>query len=329
MVEPPGEGVVSLKRDHFRGDADRLVDALRPLVEEHGPSFCRYGDESKNCSDAKLVHGDRGVEGHHSLLGAMKALQANLVFPKIIIHKALQKIYEENRAKWRLSQAESQDYIETLSRRLRNLCRCCAQGEVKSKDSAWVRDLPWNRGQAISSTPAAPLKAISSTPAAPKASFDTELLLPYRFKGTVKETGLPIDLARCKELGRVVASWPDGSEEEVDSLTLERLECLVGSRPGRARSSPDLWEMEHHISRHTVSVRQKVDRNLLVILFEQKRQILQVYMRSFGEVADERYQVPDTHPACVAAVEFMSTIGEKYCKGDLQKTSSSLPETPC
>jgi hypothetical protein len=67
-------------RSTYKGDAAQIAEALLPLATERGPPFCKYGDESTNSSDAKVIAAE--VENEHELLDNLKKIQSNLSFSK-------------------------------------------------------------------------------------------------------------------------------------------------------------------------------------------------------------------------------------------------------
>ncbi len=79
---PPKSGDDDGDRDTFSGSVDELAAVLAPYARQNGTLICTYRDESKACSEAKLVHGDDGVEGNHKLLHDLWKLQSNLSFQK-------------------------------------------------------------------------------------------------------------------------------------------------------------------------------------------------------------------------------------------------------
>jgi hypothetical protein len=72
-------------------------------------------------------------------------------------------------------------------------------------------------------------------------------------------------------------------------------------------------------SKHALVIRQRVDRRLLLCLFEQSRQILQVNLGSFGDIDDEARQQDLKHPAVIAGLQMMLPIAELYAAGKLQR----------
>jgi hypothetical protein len=287
------------------------LKALRPHAVANGPSFCKYDDESKNCSDAKLKHGNKGVEGHLELLASLQKLHNNLSFPKVALVTTLGTLLAsmEDDSAWKMAEEEKKDWCETLARRLRNMCRCVSQGELKSKNSKWVKSLPWKSD--VEAKPAAS--------GAVQYKFDAELLLPVKqLANGDLEPGLPIDLDECRKLGKVVANWPDGHSATIDAMTVDDLlQVLSSSKAGKGPG--DLWCMTHTETQNIVTIKQKVDRSLLIVVYDQKKQVCMVKANLFGTVEDERHQLPDSHPAVKAGLEFLATIATKYCEGKLGK----------
>ena len=90
-----------------------------------GPAFCRYADESANVSKAVLKRGPTGVEGHSELLAAVKEVQHNLSFPKTTIISGLNMLVRtsEIQKSWKMTDSEETDFVTTVGRKIRNLCR--------------------------------------------------------------------------------------------------------------------------------------------------------------------------------------------------------------
>jgi hypothetical protein len=100
----------------------------------------------------------------------------------------------------------------------------------------------------------------------------------------------------------------------IPGLTFEGLRKLsraVHAAPGR------LWSQEHTSTKHRIYIEQRVDRKLLLSLYEQSKQRLQVRVDSFGQVADQTKQLPKDHPALVKALAFMVDIGTMFANGEI------------
>jgi hypothetical protein len=115
----------------------------------------------------------------------------------------------------------------------------------------------------------------------------------------------------------VQAEWmTDPRVHEVPGLTIKRLKLLVN----RGSSySGELWASTHVETKHKISMQQRVDRNLLLSLFEQTRQILQIRLDLFGHIEDQRKQLPKDSELVKKGLSLMQPIAEKYCRGDICK----------
>jgi hypothetical protein len=102
---------------------------------------------------------------------------------------------------------------------------------------------------------------------------------------------------------------------EVPGLTFRNLRLLMRNNPNK--SSCRLWEGEHITTHHAICIKQMVDRCLLLVVFEQSKQRLQVRMDAFGEVANQSQQLPKDDPTLAKAVAFMVPIAKKFQSGEL------------
>jgi len=314
---------------------------VKPIVVARGRSFCTYADESKRLTDAKLVHGQHGVEGHHSLLAALNGLQENLVFKKSTVEEAMDLIFEKHGKSFgRMTEGERADWKETLTRRLRNLCRAVSQGDCKSRNAAWVKALPWHAASGTDheepGVAAKPQAAVLETTPPPqkrsrisckttagdefKFGFDNEVMLPYRTRGNgTPETGLPLTADAAVQDGWLVAEWPDGMTAPIEGMTAEKFRQLVAARTARPSGIGELWSGTHCSSKNHVCLKQKVDHYLLIVAWEQSRNLVSARLHTWGKIEDEREQVPPSHPACVGGVAFMKKLMERYCRGELEQ----------
>ena len=110
-------------------------------------------------------------------------------------------------------------------------------------------------------------------------SFDFEMLLPVRKVKTdpraLPEPGLPIDVDKDEDdADVVVAEWPDSFKAEISDLTFGRLRVCFLQQRLTSSSVGDLLVLQHSETKHSIVVRQKVDRSLLLVAYEQNLQIL-------------------------------------------------------
>ena len=112
----------------------------------------------------------------------------------------------------------------------------------------------------------------------------------------------------------VVAKWPDGDTHAITDLTCGQLRGLQGRTPG-AVGTGVLWSGETHDTHHALKIEQRVDRSLLMSLYEQSRQVLQVRQDTFGEVKDHSKQLHADDPTCKACLEFLVDLAVDYASG--------------
>ena len=119
-------------------------------------------------------------------------------------------------------------------------------------------------------------------------------------------------------INKHVATIPEGHVATIPDWTYERLLALF---PGGARREGRdvLWESEHKTTFHRLYLAQRVDRNLLLSLYEQKGQILQLRLNLCGYIQDEHKQVEINHPALVFGLKIMIKLSEKYARDEISK----------
>ena len=122
-------------------------------------------------------------------------------------------------------------------------------------------------------------------------------------------------LENCSDDEMVTADWPDGTRHLINA-TVGQLSAM--SRDG-SRVEGALYQTEHCVTKHALTVRQRADRTLLVSLYEQKQQILQVKAEFFGDTNGAKNMLPPSHPAIVAAATFMTSIANAYAADKIKK----------
>ena len=114
-----------------------------------------------------------------------------------------------------------------------------------------------------------------------------------------------------------MAKWKDGFQKEITDLSCEQLQAIMDGKSGKSGGCEVLWSGTHKATKHDLCVRQRADRSLLVVLYEQSRQILQVKAADFGEFDDKGTVVDNSHPSVVAAVAFLTPLVEDYAEGKI------------
>jgi hypothetical protein len=335
MTDEPS--VAPVTRNTFNLTAVQLADCLLPFAKANGPSFLKYKDESEKCNDAKVVHGPGGIDGAKEWLQAVHALNSSMQPPcKSLAVKALKIIYNELKDddKWlQLKPADLGDWEETLSRRLRNPMRVVAQAARKPKPPQWLLDvIPQGEPVLDDRDPLGEIFAeaeetqkddleeelFGSEPMDPfEYGLNDELMLPFRKrKGTdLYETGLPIKVnADARPEDQVVGKFTDGTEHTI-GITNEEWALKWPTTTGQVKHQ-DLYETEHKGTKHKISIKQRPDRAfILMSIYEQGRQVLQVRQCLFGEAGSE--VMPIDHPTVVETLKFMVPLADMYAQGDL------------
>lgn len=211
---------------------------------------------------------------------------------------------------WKVLAHQAPTYIESMTNRYMNLMRSVSQGLAKKNQARWVKELPWM----ASAAPALEGSACASAgdEKAWVVEYDPYLRTAVRFlKETPKEREPAAGLQTkpyCQEIDPVEAFWADGFRVDLPDVLARDLAARV--RPHGDRAAEVIWEGEHHLSHHKLSVRRRNDRALLVSLFEQGGQVCQVRVDRFGDESAE---------SLAKAGALMTRVAQAYACGDIEK----------
>ena len=110
-----------------------------------------------------------------------------------------------------------------------------------------------------------------------------------------------------------VCRFDDGDEYRVADMTCEQWQA---SQKRTRPSDAPMWEGEHSLRHHRVHVDQRVDRRLLLSMYEQSRQVLRIKVGQFGPLEGAQpCKVPRNSPALKAAMTVMQPLAEGWCTG--------------
>jgi hypothetical protein len=135
-----------------------------------------------------------------------------------------------------------------------------------------------------------------------------------------KLKGCKLELADCVEIGKadhdpVTAVFKDGARLIITDCTTSQYKKLTGA-PGERKTTIhhiDAWAGEHSISKNKIYVRARTDRELLMSMYEQKLQILQVKVATFQVAgADEKFAIEN-------AGKFMARLAIDYASDEIRK----------
>jgi hypothetical protein len=157
-------------------------------------------------------------------------------------------------------------------------------------------------------------------------SFNKELMLATRHDVSVvgnpnKETSLPIALGAETALDKmtlVQATFKDGSMAVVPGLTVASYRALLKRGDGEKTKIDVLWCAEHTDTKHAIYMQQRIDRQLLLSLYEQTRQRLQIRVDLFGEVSEQNRHLPKDDEVLGRALAFMVPIAEQFASGQVR-----------
>ena len=177
----------------------------------------------------------------------------------------------------------------------------------------WNRELPWNKKDKHD-------EVTQEDPDEYPFGFDNQVKLGWRVKSDdpdgIKEWSLPVTVpAGGAPTDPITVTYPDGTEQTVHEFTLSQ---LAGLEVGR-KAEPPLWQGSHKTTHHKLVIDQRVDRLLLLSLYEQGKQVLQVGVKKFGEVpTGPPTRLAPTHPAVTRALKFIIPIAESYMEGAIE-----------
>ena len=317
---------MSGERETFQGDGQAFADVVLSFAKQHGRLFCNYTSEADKVTDAKLDI--KSIYKHHDFLVVLREAQRNLSFPKTVVKAGLYIVTKQCKEEFGLKEGQVDDYVSTTTKRIRCLGRVVSQGELKSQGTQWVEDLPWRQAAAATTTGEVQAKGkprhrkvASTTPKEYIYEFNDELVVATRcpLAGGPKEPSLPLSVPEgANDSDFAKGTWLSGETHEVPGLTIGRLKEFLHRGPGSS-SAGELWSATHCVTKHKVTIRQRVDRGLLLSIYEQQRQIVQVKMTMFGPVANEHEQLPKGDSTLTAAMQVMTVLADKFVKDELKK----------
>ena len=392
--------------------SEMLAKSVQHIAKKKGFTFCRYSDLTNEVQKAKLIEED--LPDEHELLHELKKLRANLNFKKPMIEGMLKIL--RGSMKWRITDVDFDEYVKTMTRRIRNMCRVVNQGEVKKNKTGsgpkWLLDLPWMSSSSKKETTAGDKKKEKKEKEhksekevkekksekkdgndkkkenksekkqgkdkAKKASddqkktkkscekkaeeerkalakslfgdsdeesgadeeeeeesgeeatkqkgddnlnfkFDEETMLCLKNVDGTEEwmSSYPIDLKKDgADTDEVSAKWSDGTTATVPGMTIGYFKILTNGTKSMSASAGRLWEKEQQTTKHDLYIKQRVDHFLLLSLFEQKNQICQIQLNSFG-VIDEKKQLPEDSEILKSGLAILIPIAEKFAKNEI------------
>jgi len=249
---------------------------------------------------------DIGLVGqHHELLAALHTAQANLSFRRTDVVAAIRGLAAAN-PQWAIKEEHLDNYCSTMAQRVLNMCRAVSQGIIRHprKPPAWVQSLPWMAAAAAAS-------AASAGSSAPEYMYGycPEVRQAWRqLAGGERQWSCSIAIPKeAQPTDAVTATWGDGSSWVVSDVCVRDFQQGARESPKvGAEAAPQVFlETTHARSHNRVVVKERRDRQLLVSLFEQQRQLLQVRADACGGLEQ--------------AGAYMSAIGRLYASDSVKR----------
>ena len=145
--------------------SEALAELLSPVAAEHGKSFLRY-DENPQADKSKID--PKSILKQVYVANAIRDNGKNsILLNKGTIKPCMEILFEKFSTAWKLTPDHKQDWVTTMTFRLRNYCSAINAAEKKKTPPSWVADLPW-------STMASPAAAASPAPSAKRNKVGTK-----------------------------------------------------------------------------------------------------------------------------------------------------------
>ena len=313
-------------------------DVLAGILESEitSISWLKYPHEKDAPSDPQRII------KHSALIGRLHDVASNLSFSKTVVEAALSGILQKRLEDktWTMSEAEASNWTVTMAARIRLMCRHTQQAILKNPKTSWLRLMPFASStpppaaakKSASSSPGPAARRIakksSASPAAEKSSpisspgpppadyifgFNPEMHKAWRVLRSKPKSKQELCMEIVAPKGATdhdlcEAVWPDDSRTAIAELTVQAHQA--SHRPSPGASSANTWQKLHTVTKNVISVRKRVDRCLLVSIYEQGAQVCQVNVHAkFGE----------TSAAIDKALEFMVTLATEYVENKIQK----------
>ena len=161
----------------------------------------------------------------------------------------------------------------------------------------------------------------------PRATYQfgwcREISLPFRLRHGAPpvemELAMPVEIEPTQRgTDPVMGVWRDGMRHPIADISCDMWKVLSSSRSSRQDGAKNLWEGERANTHHKLVLAQRVDRQLLVSLYEQQRQVLQLRADRWGPLPGRQpCIVPDTDETLRKVVEFALPLVQAYAAGSL------------
>ena len=235
----------------------------KPHTRRRWPSATqKFDPEGRELPNIKYFRAKSGVGG--GVLLPQKQVKDALQLPDEDVVRQDKERGETSTKSWasKMTKQEQPEWLETTQRRVRDACVIVAQGQLKSRNVPWVKDLPWlaapehgkddvQEGQEREAeqdgkdlgeeeAPKVQQGVVARGHGQVEYGFLPELLLPYRVKADSgkREPGLSIvPLVGAGDEEVVIGEWLDVEKHSIKDCTHGRLKVLNSRRAVAAACS--------------------------------------------------------------------------------------------
>jgi len=289
-------------------------ELLAPAINKLGRKFVTY-DESKRVLDSKLDVGL--VASSHFLLSKLHDAQPNLSFRRAVVYDGIKLQLEKHNRNWKLTPDQSEDFSETMCRRVLSLCRCVAQGCRKCPLPKWARALPWHASTASSKQCSS--AAVAACSDAPRFVYGYDSFSRAAWRQPIGDAKASKELSvrwiidgDDDDLAAPTAEWPDGHARRMTQLKVRDIRQMKVGRQTSADAATH-WEEVHPETHHRIVIKNRADRGLLIAMMEQQQQICSVQVKLFTKAGEDE----SSEKARGRAAAVLIRIGEMYVSGNL------------
>ena len=280
------------------------AEALHDILAKHATTrtWLRY-DENPKVQEAKTL--PDLIVPHYDLLHELYKSQSNFSFVRSTVQAAMLQLFTNSGDQWGLTEADQEDWVFTMVNRFQNLCRAVGQACRKNPLPPWASALPW---QTLAAQPAAKhTKEIKYL-----YGFNEEVGMPWRVDASKPknppEFALQVDSSRMAT-EPIIAVFADGYRCDIVDFDCAKYEEYRRTTRGSRSAAP--FEGTHKTTQHKIKVAKRSDRQPLVSIYEQQKQILQVAISWFEGETDEAREE--------AAIVFMVDLATQYCQALVTK----------
>jgi len=323
-------------RQRDRVDPEKLAAGMRPSVAKGGKSFLKYNETmpmtKSKLEKTKILNNKVLVTNVKIALQEDSDTLPNFSLALFDVRAACQILVRENMEAWKFNQEMADSWVDVMTKRMRNLTHGISKG-IHNK-AKWAMDLIQN---AVKIDDDSEVEDNTLPPASPPVEIDVvedveeytygwmkELSLGYRSKSGSHEKELSMSPEITDDMDDgdgLDVTFLDGSVATIDKdlITVGDFRAILNGRANPNLGQPPLFEMEHIVTHNTITLRQRTDTCLLLSIYEQSKQILQVRADKFGPLPNDDHKIiPNGHTTIQAALAFMRPLVISYCQNDLK-----------